>query len=252
MSKICYRNLLETSTISLTTGTAEAAFPLFRLRDRFNDDIFKTTAAETTTVHIDQGADNNIAADRLFIPAGHNLGGTPPPGETLKIQYSDNNADWFDAVAPWVQSGDELINKSWTSITHRYWRFIVDSPAVKPEFSELFLTQTYTLERDFNQATGNLDDIFNSQNVITAAGHDRFVIRGIRRRQFNYRKDHGVTEAMRTSIETFNENWAGAYPFWFEAETDLWVFGKLTTRINLQEKTENIYRIEFNFLEVLG
>ena len=152
MIKCAYKNILESSAVSLAAGTEDSVYPLYRLYDRDIGRIFKTTAAETIEVKVDQGPTGNLAADRLLIPSGHNL-----DGMALDIKYSDNDADYYDATTQWGQPGTGLINKSWDSATHRYWKFIMTSPVAVPEMPELFLTQTYAWEKDPARPAGPLD-----------------------------------------------------------------------------------------------
>ena len=53
------KNILDSGTVSLTAGTAHADFPLARLYDRNISDIFKTSAAVTTEIHVDQAPNIN-------------------------------------------------------------------------------------------------------------------------------------------------------------------------------------------------
>lgn len=248
--KCCYKNLLESSTVTLSAGTENASYPLYRLYDRDVGKFFKPAAATTIEIKIDQGPYNIQAADRLLIPAGHVL-----DRRTLDNKYSDNDSAYSPAVVQWIQSGVGLIDKSWSSITHRYWKFIVTSPAMMPMFTELFLTQTYTWEVNPVIPTGELDDIFNVENQVTSGGYDRFLIHGIKKRQRNYSVvKRGETQ--RASIEALNTAWAGSKPFWLCDHEGVWIYGKLTERIKLtmegEDESGGQYSFNFNFLEVIG
>jgi hypothetical protein len=92
MIKCAYKNLLETGTVSLAAGTEDPDYPLYRLYDRDSALIFRATAAETLEVKVDQGS-SPASADRLLVPAGHNL-----DGALLNVLYSDNDADYRSAL----------------------------------------------------------------------------------------------------------------------------------------------------------
>lgn len=54
--KTCVKNILESGTVSLSAGTADSSYPLYRLYDRDIGKIFKITAAATLEVKIEQPA----------------------------------------------------------------------------------------------------------------------------------------------------------------------------------------------------
>jgi len=65
-------NILETSLVTLSQGTAETDYPLTRLYDRNPGKKFKPDAIETIKIDIDQGSSPK-AIDRILIPKGHDL-----------------------------------------------------------------------------------------------------------------------------------------------------------------------------------
>lgn len=251
MSQIicCYKNILETSTVTLSASAENPNYPLYRLYDRDIGKLFKITATETMEVKIDQGTSDNLACDRLLIPAGHNL-----DGMTLDIKWSDNDSAYTAAVTQWVQSGSGLINKNWSSITHRYWKFIITTPASIPQFMELFLTQSYQWEQNPQIPWGPFDDEFNVENEVTSDGHDRFQTHGNPKKQRVY-SVYKCEDAQKTNIISLNDTWAGAKPFWLSDHDGVWFYGKLRNSISIKEEDENeaggVYSFDFDFLEVL-
>lgn len=245
MIKCAYKNILESSTVTLSAGTEDSDYPLWRIYDRDIGRLFKSTAAETIEVKVDQSASDNLAVDRLLIPAGHNL-----DGMTLDIKYSDNDADYYPAVTQWVQSGNGLINKSWSSATHQYWKFIITSPASIPELTELFLMQTYEWERNPGTPSGLVDDIFNVENTQTSGGQDRFIEHGDKKRQRNYNLA-AVGQTQMDNITTFNNDWAGKKPFWLRDIDEIWIYGKLRRSLGIRRIKDDLYSFNFDFLEVL-
>jgi hypothetical protein len=244
--KCCYKNILESSTVSLAAGTEDSSYPLYRLYDRNIGRLFKPSAAETIEIKIDQGASGAIAADRLLIPAGHNL-----DGMTLDIKYSDNDADYTNAVDQWVQSGGGLIDKSWTSITKRYWKFIITAPASIPQIAELFLTQTYEWERNPSRPAGPFDSQFNIERIESSGGQVQYLVKGDPKKRRVYHVPR-CGETQKGNILGLNNTWAGAKPFFLCDHEGVWLFGELLKEINIKEEAYGKYSFDFEFLEVVG
>ena len=245
--KTAHLNILETSTVTLSAGSADPAGPLARLWDRNVGRFFKAAAATTLEVRVDQGGTAPyLSADTLFIPSGHNL-----DGMTLDIQYSDDDASYTPAVSQWVQSGGGLITKSWTPVSARYWKFIVTSPASAPEFTELFLTSSGDWAKNPSRPAGRLERIFNVAHLSTASGADRFLIHGLPRRRCSYLLP-SIGEAQKDLLLELNESWAGAKPFWMCDHTGSWMFGRLDSPLEVAEEAHQRYSARFEFLEVIG
>jgi len=245
MIKCAYKNILESSTVTLSAGTEDSGYPLWRIYDRDIGRIFKTAAAETIEVKVDQGPTGNLAVDRLLIPAGHNL-----DGMTLDIKYSDNDADYYDAATQWNQPGTGLINKSWDSATHRYWKFFIVNPSAVPEIPEIFLTQTYEWEKDPARPAGPFEEVFNVEASQTAGGADRFLVHGDPKRQRLYHLPR-CGETQKDNIMALFDGWGGSAPFWLEDHEGTWIYGRLRGPLNLREIAYQAYSFDFNFLEVL-
>ena len=238
-----YLNILETSAVTLTAGAEDASAPLWRLYDRNIGRMFKTAAAVTLKVLVDQGA-SPVAVDRLLVPSGHNLAGM-----TLNIKNSSDNITFTPAVTQWTgMSG--LIDKSWAFVSKRYWEFSVTTPASIPQIPELFLTSAYAWPRNPSRPSGPFDPEFNVLSDVTASGQDRFLVMGAPKRVRRYTVPRAST-AMRDSMLAFNAAWAGAYPFWLCDNDGVWIFGKLTAPLNVTEVASGSYSLEFDFEEVL-
>jgi len=241
----CYKNILESGTVTLSAGTEDSDYPLYRVYDRDIGMVFKITAAVTMEIKVDQGASGNIAIDQLLIPEGHNL-----DGMTLDWQYSDNDTAYTPAVSQWVQSGSGLINKSLSSAAHRYWKFIITTPASVPQIAEIFMTPAYTWERNPSRPAGPFDDRFNVERMEDAGGHVRFLEHGDSRRYRNYQLPRAVS-GQRTNIEALYDAWAGKKPFWIKDHEGNWIFGELISPLNLIEQSSNKHSFNFEFQEVL-
>jgi len=244
LMKCCYQNILETATVTLATGAADANYPLWRLYDRNIGRMFKAVAAVTLTVRIAQGA-TVLPVDRLIIPAGHNLSGM-----VLDIKWSDDDVTYTAATAQWIcATGD--IDKSWVSLTKQYWKFIITSPGVIPSFHELFLTSTYTWEKNPPRPTGELNPIFNVERLQSSGGQARYLTHGALKRQRSYQMPR-CGEAQKTNIEALNAAWAGANPFWLHDHNGILIFGELRKPIALKEISYQTYSFDFDFVEVIA
>lgn len=241
--KLRYKNILETSTVSLSAGVEDENYPLARLYDRGIAKFFSPSSAVTTEVKIDQGA-SPLPIDSMMIPSGHNLAGM-----TLAIKHSTDDISYSAAVVQWTGEAGN-VNKEWSSLTKRYWKFIITSPASVPQIAELFLAATYTWERNPSRASGAFDPIFNVERKVSASGAVRRVVHGSLRRQRNYVVPlAGSTQ--RTSIEAFNTVWAGYKPFWICDHESAWIWGELLERLDLREAQATNYPFQFQFLECL-
>lgn len=242
--KCCYQNILESATVTLSAGAADADYPLWRLYDRNVGRMFKAQAAVTLTVKADQGA-NVLPADRLLIPGGHNLSGM-----VLDIKWSDDDVTYTAAVAQWVGAAGN-IDQSWGSLSKQYWKFIITSPGVIPYLHELFLTSTYTWEKNPARPTGELDTIFNVERLLSAGGQVRYLDHGAAKRQRSYHMPR-CGEAQKTNIEALNAAWAGYKPFWLYDHNGILIFGELRKPIALKEIGYQTYSFDFDFIEVIS
>ncbi|MDA8082272.1 MAG: hypothetical protein M0024_01275 [Nitrospiraceae bacterium] len=241
--KCCYQNILETSTVTLATGAEDAAYPLWRLSDRDIGLMFKAQAAVTLTVKIVQGA-TLYPVDRLLIPGGHNLSGM-----VSDIKWSDDDITYTAAVAQWVSAAGD-IDKSWAPLTKKYWKLILTSPGVIPSFAELFLTSTYTWEKNPPRPTGEFDPVFNVERLQSRGGQVRFITHGQAKRQRTYTM-RSCGQAQRANLEALNNAWAGSKPFWLYDHEGTLIYGELRKPIALKEIYYQGYPFVFDFLEVI-
>ena len=240
--KFCFINILESSTVSLTAGTEDPYCPAYRLWDRQIGLTFKPDTAETIEIKIDQGSAQEI--DRLIIPASNNLAGM-----TLDIKYSDDDGTYTPAIAQW--SGEVgLINKELTALVKRYEKFIITSPGVIPEISELFLTKTYTLVNNPRLPVGPFDLVFNVERRQTAGGSPRYCKHGEAKQRRTYDLDR-IYEADRATLELLNAAWDGCKPFWMCDHSGTWIFGELMSPIEINESGHQRYQCKLDFMEVL-
>ncbi|MBI5634854.1 MAG: hypothetical protein HZA15_15410 [Nitrospirae bacterium] len=243
--KCCFQNILETSTVTIGAGSASASYPLYRLSDRNIGRLFKAGAAETLKIKIDQWA-SPLPVDRLLIPSGHNLSGM-----TSDVEWSTDDISYTPAITQWAGAAG-LINKEYAAaLTKRYWQFTLTNPAAVPQFAELFLTSTYTWERNPSRPAGPFDDEHNTENIEYRSGGDGFAVYGPAKRVRNYLMP-SCGAAQLANILALNAAWAGSKPFWLCDENGVWIYGKLTKKIETKEIAAGAYSFDFNFKEVLG
>lgn len=243
--RILYTNILETGTVTLGAGTADAEFVLANLYDRDPGVPFKPTAAVTIVIKIDQGASSIQAVDRIML-----LGNLD--GMTLDIEHSTDDAAYTPAVPQWVQAGNGLVNKTWASLTKRYWRFIITTPASVPEIMELFLGLTYELER--NPSYGSLARGLRDGNVRTdldggcVVFYDKWVGQQKKYRRWPLSR---ATSAMAANVNALDAACAGKRPFFVEDDDGTWFFAEQLKRLEESAKGYNYSSYELEVLEVL-
>ncbi len=239
-----WQNLLESSTVTLTAGAEDPDYPLYRLCDRNTGRAFRSSAAGTLEISIDQGASGAMAADRLLIPSGHNLGGM-----TLDLLHSGDGVAYISATPQWT-GADGVIEMSWAPLTARYWKFRVTAPSVAPSLGELFLSSSYEWERQPARPSGAMDTEFNALSDTTSSGEDRFLVMGQPKRRRTYRVPR-CGAAMRDEIEALYGAWAGAYPFWMRDHEGSWIFGRIVSPPQIAEQGPGAWGFSLDFREVL-
>ena len=237
-------NLLELGTTTLSTGAAAAGYPLYRLYDRDLGRLFIGSAATTTVVKVDQGAGGTQAVDRLLIPSGHNLAGV-----TLDIEWSTDDASWTAATAQWTGAAGD-IDKSWSALTKRYWRFTMTSPAAAPQVGELWLTETTTWARNPSRPGGPQESIHNVTVAVTAEGRVRFEVNGPSLRQRNYTL-RNISSAQRVQYEALWTAFGGSKPFWLVSDHEgNAIYGRFVAQPQLSEVAPGVFNATLAFLEV--
>ncbi len=243
--KSCYQNILESSTVTLSAGAADASYPLYRLWDRDIGRPFKAADTSTLEIKIDQGA-APLAIDRLIVPAGHNMAGM-----TLDLQYSDDNVTYTSALgAPFVQPDTGLIQKSFASSAHRYWEFAISGTiGAAPQLAEMFLSPTSDIspDPDFGWVP---DTEWNVQNDVTAAGQDRFLELGGPKEVRKYDMKH-LSDSEAAVITALKTGFAGKKPFWFYDLDGNWYYMKATS-IYVKRSDPGQWDAHIELKQVLG
>ncbi|MDA8090078.1 MAG: hypothetical protein M0Z61_07635 [Nitrospiraceae bacterium] len=108
MIQSCYQNILESASVTLSVGSQNNSYPLYRLYDRDIGRMFEASAAASLTVHVDQGS-SPVAVDRLFIPAGHNLSGVQ-----LDLQGSDDDVTYATVLPNLLLHSQDFENAWWS------------------------------------------------------------------------------------------------------------------------------------------
>ena len=240
--KICYRNILESGTTTLVGVAQNDSYPLYRTYDRDIDKLFKFNAAATGAyIHVDQGS-TIYAVDRLIIPAGHNFN-----SYTLSLKYSDDNINFYDAVSSWVQGNALQIEKTFSSISHRYWKFIVESN-LAAEMTEVYLTPTYTFERNvrINLTEQHKRNVYREEAL---SGKVRLVKNGLERRGRKY--SVLASAAQRTSLESWNTVYDGTKMFYVVDHTGTTIFMEMLNDLEFEYVSNDYSNVTFDLLEVL-
>lgn len=242
--KLVYRNILENSTVTVTSENT--SFPKYRLYDRDIGKLFKGNSTPTNFyITLDQGAVVTYEVDRLFIPAGHNL-------DTLviKLQYSTDNfaGDVHDALS-WTQSGAGLIDKEFTGQNKRYWRLNIASPASAPELPEMFLGKVYLFERTSSWGFEE-EDQDNVEREESASGKSYRAKYGERRLHRRYSLEK-ITDSQKTNLQTWDRHTERIKAIYVEDATDSVFFAELMNGLKFGAMSEGRWKCDIELLEVL-
>jgi hypothetical protein len=242
---LMYRNILENSTVTVTTENT--AFPRYRLYDRDVGKLFKGNSIPANFyITLDQGATTQYEVDRLIIPAGHNLNGL-----LVKLQYStDNFSSNIVDASSWTQSGSGLIDKSFTAQTKRYWRLNIAAPASAPQLAEMFLTRAYSLAK--GPAYEGLSDAYrrNNERLETRSGRVRSVKFGELRR---YRKYviQNLPASQKTEFESWEELCEGVKSVYITDHNSETYFCEILNEIQFRPVSSSLWGVDLDLLEVL-
>jgi len=242
---ICYRNILENSTV--TSSDENTSFPLYRTYDRDIGKLFKfNTHGPNLNLKITQGA-VSYPVSRLIIPAGHTLN-----GQTLFLQHSTTGVWAGEQVTAvtWTQSDALVINKSFGSVTMKYWSFaITTDPAAPPEIPELYLTSDYVFERNvkLNVTEKNQRNIYREESL---SGRVRLVKNGLERRARNYTV-LVKNDTQKVDFEAWNSVYDGIKPYYIlDHDTDL-IYMEMLNNMEFEYVHRDYSIVTLELLEVL-
>jgi hypothetical protein len=159
-------------------------------------------------------------ADRLLIPAGHNLDGL-----SVTVKYSYNDLDYSTAVTQVVSDG--LIDLSWDFMPEPFWKVHFTGAIVPVEIPELFLTRTYEHERNPRLPSGPHGIEPNALTLHLAGGATRGVEFGEpkRLRLYDFK---GISDAQLAELMELENAWRGINPFWLYDHEGQWIYVELT------------------------
>lgn len=244
MIKTAHQNILESSAVTLASGSEDSAFPLGRLYDRGLSMLFKSTLAETLDVVVDQG-DSPLQADTLIIAPGHNL-----EGVTLSLMHSDDGIGYTEAVAPWV-AGTGTIEVSWLPLVKRYWKFTVNSPTEIPAIGEMFITSAYEWQRMPERPVHALEGVPNITRAETSAGAARMLVHGPLRRRRVYSVPRCPQDMAARMLELW-DSWGQGRPFWLLDHEGQWMYVSVAGEMDLTEEASGYWSFKLDFMEVLA
>jgi len=127
--------LVSQSGLTITHSTDESGFPFANILDWRKYLKWQSSDSGDLFIKIDAGSGETLILDS-FAVAGHDL---HTQGATIKLQYSDNDADWYDVVSV-TPSTDRDLARFFTSAEHRYFKVLMPTGYVAPpKIGHLFL-----------------------------------------------------------------------------------------------------------------
>ena len=242
--KVCYRNILENSTI--TVSSENASYPKYRLYDRDIAKLFKFNAADDPSlITLDQGAVTSYPVSRLFIPVGHTLNGL-----ACKLQYSSDNfaADSHDLVS-WAQGDALLVDKAFAETTSRYWRLRVAAPASAVELPEMFLTKPYQFARNISWGftTGDRLNILRQE---TPSGKVNYIKNGVPRKERDYQLTR-IQSAQKIEFQTWQGVTEGIRAIYVEDEAGTVFFAEVLVPLKFTNEREGRWGCGLSLLEFI-
>jgi len=244
--KLYYKNILEGSTVTVTTENT--SYPKYRLYDRDIGLLFKGNSTPSQfQINIDQGVYAiNPGVDKIIIPSGHNFS-----GKTVRLYHSLDGVTYEQLLA-WVMPSDRY-EKDLPYTEKRYWRFGIDNPSSAPELSELWLGKGYAFQ--INPIIG-ADERWR-RNVFSEeleSGVDTEVKRGERKRVriFDLRD---VRQDQKIDFEAWDALCEGIKPFWVQDHNGAMIYMKMINDLEFRydgEDPDPYYSNHLELREVLG
>lgn len=241
--KLYYQNYLESATISVTSENA--SFPKYRLYDRAQGLLFKGTSYPNPfNIIVDLGASGPYPAiDTVIIGKNHNLAGL-----SLEILYSSDLIEWSVAKAWTAIAG--INRESFTQHNARYWALVINAPAANPEIGELFLTKSFSFERNPNWGYGHGNQK-NFNRLESQSGYSQKTKWGEKRKRRTYRLTK-MEDAQRLDLETFETAIDAIKNFYVEDLQGNLFFAELPEGLpDFLAEPMSRWGIDFNVLEVL-
>jgi len=237
--KIGYINILETSTVTVTTEDAD--FPAYRLYDRDINKLYKGASTSDQIIKAQQ-AGTAQAVNALYIPEGHNLNGV-----AISIQYSSDDSTYTTATS-WTQSGTDQILKEFAERTETYWMVVFSGLSNYLNIPECFLTDLYTFTCS-PSAGLNTTTKFNVDRVESKSGIAHYLQRGETRKSIIYTLNN-ISDAEKAEMETWLDEWGGYKPFLFVDMDGDTFFAELTREVSFTY-LYNRYTANISVMEVL-
>ena len=153
-----YNSIFSNGTLTAVSSGAAVWSDVVRLADGFIQRLATTDIAPTglTEIKIDQTIPGTLAADRLIIPVGHNLGGI-----TLTLEHASSDS-WPGTAAvltPAIPTAGALFSATFTRVTpapgNKWWRLSFTKTDAAIQIPELWLTETIELGVSETTEDGN-------------------------------------------------------------------------------------------------
>ena len=169
------------------------------------------------------------------------------------MRYSTDNfgSDDHEAIG-WTKGDALIIDKEFTAQAKQYWKLNVTAPATIVEMPEMFLTKSYTFQRNPNYGLAEGDDK-NIEDVDSQSGRWRGVKLGEYKRYRRYELTK-IQSAQKTDFQTWDRHCEGIKALYLEDhEGDLFFTRLLNKRLLFAMTSEGRWATDgaIEFLEVV-
>lgn len=240
--KACWRNILETSTV--TASTSASGYPSYRLYDGKMGLMWSASTSGDATITLDQGATTILPVSCLCIPKNHVFS-----GRQLTWQHSTNGSTWVDMIAAWTPSSSDLIYKTAAAQTKRYWRLYMVGGTPYNQCGELFLGDlvTFASGPTYDSEAGYEPSV---TKVPSYTGVNHYVRNGDARRVVKYDVNR-ISSTEKAYYMDWFSLWDGSKPFVFVDQEDSAWFGEFAGDPKLKYEGVGIHSAQLEVREVL-
>lgn len=153
---------------TVTVNSEDSSYPKERLYDDRLFTLYKSAATAANPTYIQTFSASNVTVDYLMI-AGHDLF---TQGKTVTFEYSDNGAAWSTVASiSFAPSDDRIIARSFTGISHKYYRLAVSGNTNQFAIGQMQWGQAlqfpYSLQRNFDP----LKERLNARSTSSQSGN---------------------------------------------------------------------------------
>lgn len=246
--RILWDNEYDNSGNTITANSESSVYGLENLDDYQLVKVYRSTGDSAEWVKIDAGAGSTITATCAAI-CSHNL----TDGATIKIQGNDTDAWATPTVDESFTHDSGNMVKTFTSATHRYWRFSFadgSNPDGYIEIGRLFLGTYLTLDTPYTDFPYSIIDTSVVDSSITGQSYGD---EGITLREYSFNWNH-FTNTEKENIVTMFEDVKTVKPVVIVPDPDntdkLVIDYVRITELSLTHWYNYAWKGRLNFLEV--